>query len=139
MPEQATEQKVEAPTTEAVQPKFIVRHTDYMDENGRIVTERTLFHGTLPPKFSAFTSKGEVSVETPVGPVNKSFTFTIPGATNVPDAFAALEKRFEQVAESVKQGIMDDVTRIMKEQQQQIVVPGAPGFDRFFPSGKKPR
>jgi hypothetical protein len=106
--------------------EFIFSATTYEDNNGRVLTERTVVSGKPPDDFARFIVSASIQTATPIGPMQWQFEIRLHGATTPEDAYAALEVEWPSAVEKAKEEMNAFVSDQIAAASKRIMVPGVP-------------
>lgn len=106
--------------------EFIFSVTTYKDNNGRVLTERTVVSGTPPDDFARFTVSASIKAATPMGPAEWQFEIPLSDATTPKEAYAALDLEWPRAVKNAEQELNAFVKEQVAAAKSRILVPGGP-------------
>jgi len=106
--------------------EFIFYTTIYKDNNGRVLTGRTVISGKPPDDFARFIVSGNIQAMTPMGPVQWQFEIPLPDATTPEEAYAAIEAEWPQAVEKAEQEMKAFINEQIAAANKKILVPSGP-------------
>jgi len=109
-----------------VEVEFIFSVMTYKDNNGRVLTERTVVSGVAPDDFARFIVSGNIQAATPMGPVQWQFEIPLSDATTPREAYVALETEWPLAVKSAEQEMSAFIQEQVAAANRRIVVPGGP-------------
>ena len=109
-----------------VEVDFIFSVTTYKDNNGRVLTERTVVSGKPPDDFARFIVSGNIQAGTPMGPVQWQFEIPLPNAATPKEAYAILGAEWPRAVKKAEQEMNAFISEQIAAANKRILVPSGP-------------